>query len=137
MKRKKRPNPKPAGELKCPRPAPRGVYRARRPRESPLWRLLKDHLDEFLRVYDDRFAGTHGPLRAVIPGAAKKFLKCGILDYGFARNRRPGRGGEFLLESPGGRGTLATRTEDYSAWALAWGSNAESLRGGCREIHRG
>jgi hypothetical protein len=39
--------------------------------------MLKDRLDEFLRIYDDRFAPTHGPLRAVIPGAVKKLLKCG------------------------------------------------------------
>ena len=97
MNRKKPPAEKPAGKAKCPRPAPRGVYRARRPRESPLWRLLKDHFDEFLAVYDDRFAAAHGPLRSVIPGAAKKFLKCGILDYGFARIRCPECGDEFLL----------------------------------------
>jgi transposase-like protein len=59
--------------------------------------LVEDHLDEFLAVYDDRFAATHGPLRAVIPEAAERLLKCGILDYGFARIRCPECGDEFLL----------------------------------------
>jgi hypothetical protein len=59
--------------------------------------VLKGHLDEFLAVYDDRFASPRGPLRAMISGAVRKFLKCGILDYGFARIPRPECGDEFLL----------------------------------------
>ncbi|MCC6738717.1 MAG: transposase zinc-binding domain-containing protein, partial [Planctomycetia bacterium] len=96
MPRKKRRSANPASEPKCPRPAPGGVYRARRPRESLLWRLVREHLDEFLRVYDDRFAPAHGPLRPAVPGAVRRFLRCGILDYGFARIRCPECGDEFL-----------------------------------------
>lgn len=59
--------------------------------------MLKDRFDEFLAVYDDRFAEAHGPLRPVVPRATKNFLKCGILDYGFARIRCAECGDEYLL----------------------------------------
>ena len=42
------------------------VYRPRRPKESPLFRLVEQHIEEFLRVYPERFAKQHGPLRPVV-----------------------------------------------------------------------
>ncbi|MCC6737521.1 MAG: transposase zinc-binding domain-containing protein, partial [Planctomycetia bacterium] len=39
----------------------------------------------------------HGPLRPAVPGAVRRFLRCGILDSGFARIRCPECGDEFLL----------------------------------------
>ena len=42
------------------------VYRPRRARESPLFRLVEQHLEELLRVYPERFAKQHGPLRPVV-----------------------------------------------------------------------
>ena len=38
------------------------VYRPRRARDTPLFRLVEQHLEEFLRVYQERFAKAHGPL---------------------------------------------------------------------------
>jgi hypothetical protein len=35
------------------------VYKPRRARESPLFRLVEQHLEDFLRVYPERFAKTH------------------------------------------------------------------------------
>ena len=61
------------------------VYRPRRARESPLFRLVKQHLEEFLRVYPSRFAKAHGPLRAVVERVLRGFLKCGLAEHGFAR----------------------------------------------------
>ena len=55
------------------------VYRPRRARESPLFRLVEQHLEEFLRVYEERFAKGHGPLRPVVERVLRGFLKCGIL----------------------------------------------------------
>ncbi|HET7291474.1 MAG TPA: hypothetical protein VFM88_03520 [Vicinamibacteria bacterium] len=37
------------------------AYRPRRARSSPLFRLVEQQLEEFLRVYQERFATTHGP----------------------------------------------------------------------------
>ena len=61
------------------------VYRPRRPRESPLYRLVERHIDELLRIWPERFARRHGPLRAVIERVLREFLKCGLLEHGFAR----------------------------------------------------
>ncbi len=61
------------------------VYRPRRPRESPLYQLVERHLEELLRVWPERFARRHGPLRAVVERVLRGFLKCGLLEHGFAR----------------------------------------------------
>ena len=61
------------------------VYRPRRARESPLFRLVEQHLEEFLRVYPARFAKAHGPLRSVVERVLRGFLKCGLAEHGFAR----------------------------------------------------
>jgi len=61
------------------------VYRPRRARESPLFRLVEQHLEEFLRVYPERFAKQHGPLRPVVERVLRGFLTCGLVEHGFAR----------------------------------------------------
>jgi hypothetical protein len=62
-----------------------GVYKPRRARDSALFRLVKVHLDEFLRVYAERFARNHGPLRPVVERVLRRFLTCGLPEHGFAR----------------------------------------------------
>jgi hypothetical protein len=61
------------------------VYRPRRARESPLFRLVEQHLEEFLRVYPERFAKNHGPLRPVVERVLRGFMRCGLVEHGFAR----------------------------------------------------
>ena len=61
------------------------TYRPRRPRDSPLFRLVERHLEELLRVWPERFARQHGPLRAVVERVLREFLRCGLLEHGFAR----------------------------------------------------
>jgi hypothetical protein len=61
------------------------VYKPRRPRESPLFRLVDQHLEELLRVWPQRFARTHGPLRPVVERVLREFLTCGLAERGFAR----------------------------------------------------
>ena len=61
------------------------VYRPRRPRLSPLYRVVSQHLEEFLRVYEERFAPRHGPLRPVVERVLREFLTCGLPEHGFAR----------------------------------------------------
>ena len=75
----------------------KGEYRGRRPKQSPLWQVFDRHFDEFLKVYDERYAPTYGPLRDAIPRVVGRFLKCGILDYGLARIRCPECHDEWLL----------------------------------------
>jgi len=61
------------------------VYKPRRPRESPLYRLVEQHLEELLRVWPTRFVRQHGPLRPLVERVLREFLKCGLLEHGFAR----------------------------------------------------
>jgi hypothetical protein len=61
------------------------VYRPRRPRESPLFQLVERHLEELLRLWPVRFARSHGSLRPVVERVLREFLKCGLLEHGFAR----------------------------------------------------
>jgi len=61
------------------------VYKPRRPRESPLFRLVEQHLEELLRVWPARFVRQHGPLRPVVERVLREFLRCGLLEHGFAR----------------------------------------------------
>jgi Transposase zinc-binding domain/Putative transposase len=61
------------------------VYKPRRPRESPLYRLVEQHLEELLQSWPARFVRQHGPLRPVVERVLREFLKCGLLEHGFAR----------------------------------------------------
>jgi hypothetical protein len=61
------------------------VYRPHRARESPLFRLVAQHLDELLRVYPERFAKAHGPLRPVVERVLRAFMRGGLVEHGFAR----------------------------------------------------
>jgi Transposase zinc-binding domain/Putative transposase len=46
---------------------------------------VEQHLEELLRVWPERFARQHGPLRPVVERVLREFLKCGLLEHGFAR----------------------------------------------------
>ncbi len=61
------------------------VCRPRKPRESPLFQLVERDLDEMQRVWPERFARQRGPLRAVVERVLREFLRCGLLEHGFAR----------------------------------------------------
>jgi hypothetical protein len=61
------------------------IYKPRRPRESPLHRLVEQHLEELLRIWPARFVRQHGALRPVVERVLREFLKCGLLEHGFAR----------------------------------------------------
>jgi hypothetical protein len=64
-----------------------------RARESPLYRLVEQHLEELLHLWSQRFARTHGPLRPVVERVLRGFLTCGIVQ---------GRHGDVpCVEGPG------------------------------------
>ncbi len=52
---------------------------------------------KFTGTYDELFSHIYGPLRSVVEQAGEKFLRCGILDYGFARIKCPDCHEEYLL----------------------------------------
>jgi hypothetical protein len=61
------------------------IYKPRRARESPLFRLVEQHLEELLRAWPVRFARQHGPLRPVVERVLRGFMRCGLVEHGFAR----------------------------------------------------
>ena len=60
-----------------------GLYRPRRPERTVLYRVLAQHFEHFVQVYDERFAPTHGPRYSCRP-EYKWFPYLGELD----RNQR-------------------------------------------------
>ena len=74
-----------------------GFYRQRRPRSSGLWQALDTRFDAFQAEYEERFETKYGPLRPVVIKRVQEYLKCGILDYGFARIRCPQCKHEYLV----------------------------------------
>jgi hypothetical protein len=70
-------------------PATSTIYRPRQPRASPLYQVIERFLPRFEQCYDDCYAARYGPWRAVIGDAARAFLRCGDLHFGFARIRCP------------------------------------------------
>lgn len=73
------------------------LYRPRNPEASPFYKLVRDHFDEFERVYDERFQPKYGYWRPAIRSAMDKFLKCGDVREGFARVRCPDCCKEFFV----------------------------------------
>jgi hypothetical protein len=53
------------------------LVRPRNPEASPFYKLVRDHFDEFERVYDERFQPKYGYWRPSIRSAMDKFLKRG------------------------------------------------------------
>lgn len=79
----------------CP-PAPR-VYRPRQPQTTPLYQIVSDHGKRLDAVFDDRFSDRFGPLRPVVPKTFDGYLRCGLLQFGFARIFCPTCKDEYLL----------------------------------------
>ena len=76
-------------------------YNRRNPSDSPFWKIVAAHYDEFERVYPERYGAKYGFYRPVLRIAADKFIKCGDLREGFARVRCDDCGhGLFVCPSP-------------------------------------
>jgi len=74
-----------------------GLYRPRRPERTVLYRVLAQHFERFVQVYDERFAPTHGPLSRGAQEAVYRYLDCGIFANGFARVRCGECGHDFFV----------------------------------------
>ncbi len=73
------------------------VYRPRNPKATGWYRCVEDYFEEFVRVYDERFAAKFGFWRPHIEKIIYRFLDCGDLHHGFARVRCGDCGHEFLV----------------------------------------
>ncbi len=75
----------------------KGCYRPRRVRSTVLWQVMDRWWARFLSDYDEVLEPRYGYLRAVVRRAGAKYLKCGILDFGFARVRCGACGEELMV----------------------------------------
>ena len=73
------------------------VYRPRDPRNTPLYRILVDHLETLLAVYEEQFEPRFGRLGEHVERQVRAYLECGLFSAGCARVRCPDCGHEFLL----------------------------------------
>ncbi len=85
------PHKKTASTVYCPRN-----------HESPFFKIVRDHFDQFEQIYPERFrknmvTGANNPK---IRSSIDKFLKCGDLKEGFARVRCPDCHEEFFVAFP-------------------------------------
>ena len=67
-------------------------YHPRRSYDSPLWKLLNNHYENFERCYEERFEQKYGFFRPIIGEVVRNYLTCGDLKNGFARVRCEGEG---------------------------------------------
>jgi hypothetical protein len=74
-----------------------GVYRPRHPEKTPSYRCLEDYREESRRGYEVWFESVYGPLRPALNRAVELLLKCGVLQYGFARLKCQGCGRNRFL----------------------------------------
>ena len=56
------------------------VYRPRNPKASGWYRCVEDYFEEFVRVYDERFAAKFGFWKPHIEKVIHRFLDCARLD---------------------------------------------------------
>jgi hypothetical protein len=59
-------------------------YRPRDHETSPFFKVVRDHFDEFERVYPEKFQTKYGYWRPIIRTSIDKFLKCGDLKEGLS-----------------------------------------------------
>jgi len=70
-------------------PNPAAAAFGYRPRgyTNGLKQIVEDHLDELVRVWDERFAPECGPLHPRVKDLLERFVRCGDLHFGFLRLR--------------------------------------------------
>lgn len=87
--RKARPGSSGDTPARRPQARPGSFYRPRDHEASLFFQVVRDHFDDFERVYPERYQKAYGYWRPVIRSSIDKFVKCGDLKEGFARVRCP------------------------------------------------
>ena len=54
---------------------------------NALKEIVEDHLEELLRVYDERFRLNYGPFHPRVKDLLERFTRCGDPHFGFLRLR--------------------------------------------------
>jgi hypothetical protein len=68
--------------------APTAVYRSRNSQATDYYRCVEDHLETFVRIYEERFERTYGFFRPYLQKVIYRYLNCGDLNNGFARSNK-------------------------------------------------
>ena len=78
------------------------VYHPREPTDSPLWKILHNHYEDFNAGYGEHCEKQYGFFRPVVDEVVEEYLRCGDLHEGFARVRctNPECKHEYLLALP-------------------------------------
>jgi len=96
-------------------PAP---YQPRRPADTPLYRVVQNHLETFIVLSHSDWEEERLPPHA--ERALRRYLECGILAYGFARARCGECGHDFLVAfSCKGRGVCPSCNARHMAETAA------------------
>ena len=70
-------------------PCPKGpLYRPREFHQSAFWRILVDHGEHFLKIYESRFGESHGPLPSQAEKVIDKLVRCGDPNYVWPPSQR-------------------------------------------------
>ena len=75
----------------------KGIYRQRHPEQTACYKIFETHYKSFRESYEERYEWLYGYFRTLVDEEVEKYLKCGILKYGFARIRCSQCGKEMLL----------------------------------------
>ncbi len=75
----------------------KGIYRQRHPEQTACYKIFENHYKSFRENYEERYEWRYGYFRTLVDEEVEKYLKCGILKYGFARIRCSQCGKEMLL----------------------------------------
>ncbi len=75
----------------------KGIYRQRHPEQTACYKIFQNHYKSFRDSYEERYEWRYGYFRPLIDEELEKYLRCGILKYGFARIRCNECGKEMLL----------------------------------------
>jgi hypothetical protein len=112
----------PAGR---PVPKPGSFYRPRDPEASPFLQVMREHFDQFEKVYPERYQRGYGFWRPVIRSSIDRFIKCGDLKQGFARVRCPDCRKEFFVAFSCRQRACCPSCDQKRALMLALRLNAE------------
>ena len=77
--------------------APTAVYRSRNSQATDYYRCVEDHLETFVRIYEERVERTYGFFRPYLQKVIYRYLDCGDLHKGFARVKCKDCNHEYLL----------------------------------------
>ena len=93
-------------------------YQPRRPTETLLYRIVSEHLDDFLNEARDNYAR---PLPRYVEQELRSFLKCGILEHGFvvAECRTCGERLLLCFLRPASHGPAQTSSSS-SSYSSSW-----------------